>query len=355
MGIVVGAVESATDSEIGVPTVVLGVVLALVAVGAYANRCRNAGAVDRARRQWAGWGVVVAVLIMLVGEILNLLLEWPPSPGAVALVATVLIPVSLTLSSWDSLAVRATVCWCRRSSSRVSSRSSRWSTCSSCSVSATCPTTKRATCSGSRSWRRSSRRSWRSPARRSLDEMARRRVYGERRSPDEAIQTFGSRMSRAVPMDEILLQLAESLKLSMQLETAEVWTGNDGVLERVVSAPERADAGSSCPRRSCRSSAARVSGNAWLQVWVPSLVADRGECLVRVAPVVHSGLLLGLIVAERKAGLRAVHRRVGARAHRVRAPGWPRVAQRPTRLRVAGSLESCSSATRSSRPPGCAS
>ena len=113
--IVVGAAESATDSEIGVPTVALGVVLALVAVGAYANRCRNAGAVDRARLQWAGWGVVVAVLIMLVGEILNLLLEWPPSPGAVALAATVLIPVSLTLSSWDSLAVRSTVCWCRRS------------------------------------------------------------------------------------------------------------------------------------------------------------------------------------------------------------------------------------------------
>ena len=138
------------------------------------------------------------------------------------------------------------------------------------------------------------------PARRSLDEVARRRVYGDRRSPDEAIQTFGSRMSRAVPMDELLLQLAESLKLSMQLVTAEVWTGTDGVLERVVSVPDRG------PRRLVLSkeelpvvTRARVSGNAWLQVWVPSLVADRGDCVVRVAPVVHSGILLGLIVAER--------------------------------------------------------
>ncbi len=138
------------------------------------------------------------------------------------------------------------------------------------------------------------------PARKSLDEMARRRVYGDRRSPDEAIQTFGSRMSRSVPMDELLLQLAESLKLSMQLATAEVWTGSDGVLERVVSVPDRG------PRRLVLSaeelpvvSRARVSGNAWLQVWVPALVADRGECVVRVAPVVHSGSLLGLIVAER--------------------------------------------------------
>jgi signal transduction histidine kinase len=101
-------------------------------------------------------------------------------------------------------------------------------------------------------------------------------------------------------MDELLLQLAESLKASMQLETAEVWTGSDGVLERVVSVPERGH------RRLVLSaeelpvvSRARVSGNAWLQVWVPGLMEGRGESVVRVAPVVHSGELLGLIVVER--------------------------------------------------------
>jgi signal transduction histidine kinase len=101
-------------------------------------------------------------------------------------------------------------------------------------------------------------------------------------------------------MDELLLQLAESLKASMQLEAAEVWTGSDGVLERVVSVPDR---GVSRLVLSAEElpvvSRARVSGNAWLQVWVPALVQDRGECVVRVAPVVHSGELLGLIVAER--------------------------------------------------------
>ena len=80
-------------------------------------------------------------------------------------------------------------------------------------------------------------------------------------------------MSRVVPMDELLLQLAESLKLSMQLVAAEIWTGTDGVLDRVVSVPDRG------PRRLVLSAEelpvvarARVSGNAWLQVWVPSLV-----------------------------------------------------------------------------------
>ncbi len=195
------------------------------------------------------------------------------------------------------------------------------------------------------------------PARRSLDEFARRRVYGERRSPDEAIQTFGSRMSRAVPMDELLLQLAESLKLSMQLVTAEVWTGSDGVLERVVSVPDRG------PSRLVLSqeelpvvTRARVSGNAWLQVWVPGLVADRGECVVRVAPVVHSGILLGLIVAERAPDaipftdeservLTELARQVGLA-----------LAQRPARLRAAGEPRDPPGAQRrSSRPPGCAS
>jgi signal transduction histidine kinase len=298
--VAVGAAGSATDSAIGVPTVVLGGVLLAIAVAFYGQRCRNAGAVERARLQWAGWGVVVGALIVLVAEILNLLLEWPPSPGAVALAASALIPISLTLSSWDSLAVRidrllvhtivvsglvsiVAVVYLLVVLGLGDAPDAEARDLLGLSIVAAVLATIIAL-----------------PARHSLDEIARRRVYGDRRSPDEAIQTFGSRMSRAVPMDELLLQLAESLKLSMQLETAEVWTGADGVLERVISVPDRG------PRKVVLSkeelpvvSRARVSGNAWLQVWVPSLVADRGECVVRVAPVVHSGILLGLIVAER--------------------------------------------------------
>jgi signal transduction histidine kinase len=298
--IAVGLIEDADEAEIGLPTVILGTVLLLIALGAYANRCRNAGAVERARLQWAGWGVVVAALIVLVAEILHLLLDWPPSPAAVALAATTLIPIALTLSSWESLAVRIDrllvhtmviaglvtivaviyliVVLGLGDAPDDDARDLLGLSMVAAALAAVVAL----------------------PARKSLDEVARRRVYGDRRSPDEAIQTFGSRMSRSVPMDELLLQLAESLKLSMQLATAEVWTGSDGVLERVVSVPDRG------PRRLVLSaeelpvvSRARVSGNAWLQVWVPGLVADRGECVVRVAPVVHSGALLGLIVAER--------------------------------------------------------
>ena len=46
------------------------------------------------------------------------------------------------------------------------------------------------------------------------------------------LRTFGSRLTRAIPMDELLLQLAESLRKTMALTSAEVYTGTGEVLER---------------------------------------------------------------------------------------------------------------------------
>src|SRR5438874_2466246 len=45
-----------------------------------------------------------------------------------------------------------------------------------------------------------------------------------------------------------------------------------------------------------------VPGPAWLRVWLPQLLESRADADVRVAPVVHSGELLGLIVVQRAAG-----------------------------------------------------
>ena len=53
------------------------------------------------------------------------------------------------------------------------------------------------------------------PARRRLEEFAERHVDGLGRTPDDALKTFAGRMTRAVPMDELLLQLAESLQSAM--------------------------------------------------------------------------------------------------------------------------------------------
>jgi signal transduction histidine kinase len=140
------------------------------------------------------------------------------------------------------------------------------------------------------------------PARRRIEEWANERVYGERHAPDEALRTFGARLSRAVPMDELLLQLVESLRKTMHLAAAEIWTGADGRLTRAVSVPDRPRA-TLVLRGEARSVATRAhaQGNAWLQVWLPELLAGRDDRLVRSVSVAHLGELLGLIVLERRA------------------------------------------------------
>jgi signal transduction histidine kinase len=141
------------------------------------------------------------------------------------------------------------------------------------------------------------------PARERLTVFANKLVYGEQRAPDDALRTFGSRLSRAIPLDELLLQLAESLRKSLDLRAAEVWTGSGRLLERSVSVPNRSaiqlrlgEAEEPVVAR------AGVSGPAWLSVWLPQLLEGRDGAALRVAPITHSGELLGLIVVERAPG-----------------------------------------------------
>ena len=55
------------------------------------------------------------------------------------------------------------------------------------------------------------------PVRARFVDSATRFVYGSREAPDEVLRTFGSRLTRAIPMDELLLQLAESLRKRIKL------------------------------------------------------------------------------------------------------------------------------------------
>jgi signal transduction histidine kinase len=140
------------------------------------------------------------------------------------------------------------------------------------------------------------------PARDRLVASATRFVYGAKEAPDETLRTFGSRLTRAIPMDELLLQLAESLRKTMMLSSAEVYTGAGDVLERVAAVP---DTGSRSVVVTARERAvvtrAGVSGNAWASVWLPAVLDGRVQVQIRVAPVSHAAELLGLIIAERPA------------------------------------------------------
>jgi hypothetical protein len=137
------------------------------------------------------------------------------------------------------------------------------------------------------------------PTRARLRELAMGWAGLRRRPARTVLETFGTRMSRAVPMDELMLQLTETLRATMGPSGAEVWTGSDGVLERTVAVPERPRTRITlaAPELAAVSSA-RVSGNAWAEVWLPQVLPDEG--VVRVAPMTHLGDLLGLLVAIRR-------------------------------------------------------
>ncbi|CAN5184064.1 hypothetical protein BH20ACT16_BH20ACT16_16280 [soil metagenome] len=115
-----------------------------------------------------------------------------------------------------------------------------------------------------------------------------------------ALETFGARMTRAVPMDELLLQLAETLRGSIAAGGAEIWTDTDGTLDLSVAVPEH-------PRPSLVLDAheralvahTRVAGTTWMRVWIPALLTGRESSAIRVAPIAHLGELLGLIVVSR--------------------------------------------------------
>ena len=141
------------------------------------------------------------------------------------------------------------------------------------------------------------------PARERLAETANRLVYGERHPPDEVLRTWGSRLSRSIPMDELLLQLAESLRKMLR---AAPGRGLDRHARARSSWPCRCP---TAPRRALHLgpeeqpvvTRAGVTGNAWLEVWLPALLEDRPPSQLRVAPASHSGELLGLLVVERAA------------------------------------------------------
>jgi signal transduction histidine kinase len=163
-----------------------------------------------------------------------------------------------------------------------------------------------------------------------LRRFATRVLGGERGSPDEVLHTFGAGVTKAISLDELLLQLAEALRRTLALTSAEVWTGSSGLLQRTASDP---DVGSAslildAAERTVIERAG-VVGPAWLGTWLPSLLTGREEEQLRAVPITHSGDLLGLIVVERGKGeerftvadeqaLTALARQMGIALHNVR-------------------------------------
>ena len=127
-------------------------------------------------------------------------------------------------------------------------------------------------------------------------------VGGPAEGAEQVLTGFSARMSRAIPMDELLLQLVESLQATIAPAGAEVWVGEEGTLSRTVSVPHSAVARLDLDTDTRRViGAARIGGRAWVSVWLPALLGDRSTVDIRVVPLAHLGTLLGLLVVRRPA------------------------------------------------------
>jgi signal transduction histidine kinase len=134
-------------------------------------------------------------------------------------------------------------------------------------------------------------------------ELAQTLTGARRPSPETVAATFRSRLTRALPLDEILLQLVESLRESLVLDAAEVWTGSNGVLERSVADPELPPARQELtPDEESVVVRTGVGGTSWAQTWLPAVTAGREDSVLRVAAAASGGELLGLLVVSREPG-----------------------------------------------------
>lgn len=281
------------------PLVALWIAPLLALVPAH-FRYRRSAAVERRRLQWFGWSIALAVEVVIVSAALTALTDWPGHTVEVALIASMLVPLSLVAATVTGIAARVD-----RLLTRTVSLIGLTAVLIIAYAAALAAFGKRPS-GGERSLLLLSMLAAAAatiayqPASSWLTERANRFVYGERLSPDEALRTWGSRLSRAIPMDELLLQLVEALRKSMRLTSAQVWTGAVGHLQLTASVPHRDDTALHIePVELAVVARSGVSGGTWLDIWLPQLVSRSSGGSVRVAPIVHGGELLGLIVGER--------------------------------------------------------
>lgn len=276
-----------------------------VAVGLIGSQRRYAKAfgVERQRMQWFGWAVAVGTEFVLVALATRVLWDWPTRYALVLGLATVPVALSVAMGSSNRLATRVD-----RMLAHTVSFAGLTGVVVACYLLIVVGLGRTPT-HGERSLLILSMAAAAvaallyGPARTRITAFANRLVYGEREAPDTVLRTFGNRLSRAVPMDELLLQVAESLRKTLGLAVAEVWTGSAGMYERSVSDPDSPVRQLKLsPEETTVVARAGVSGNAWIKVWLPGVLDGREDWVVRLAPATHSGQVLGFVVVARRPG-----------------------------------------------------
>jgi signal transduction histidine kinase len=330
----VGAAVAAAvtyGGSVHAPLVAAEVTVAFVVGGlGFAERFGRVGAQEQRHMKWLALGALTAAWGSLAVGILWVLVEWPPSPGIWAVGWTVAIPIALMLDASSNVSPAVDGVFAHA--------------VSLAGLSAIVAGVYVAVVIG---LGRAPRHEERTllvlsmaaaalaallyiPARTRLRRLASRLAYGGRPTSEDVLRTFGTRMSRSIPLDELLLQMTESLRSAFALRSAEMWTTTAGRLELAASDPDS-------PRppialgqtEEATVSRAGLSGPAWARLWLPGILEGREEAALRLAPVTHSGELLGLLVAERHAEAKAfdseedralaeLARQIGLALHNVR-------------------------------------
>lgn len=139
-----------------------------------------------------------------------------------------------------------------------------------------------------------------------------------RKHPQEVVRLFGSRMTRATPLEDLLLQLVELLRDRLGVSAAEVWIGTNGHVRRAVAIPHAAPPRGVIMVEDPRVvAAADVRANAWISTWIPELLDSRDDACVRVAPAASNGELHGLLVIVRERDFAAAEERALAELGRL--------------------------------------
>ncbi|MGD9988744.1 GAF domain-containing sensor histidine kinase, partial [Pseudonocardia sp.] len=138
---------------------------------------------------------------------------------------------------------------------------------------------------------------------------ARMSLLGTRRSPDELLADFAERAGRGTPVDDLLRRLAETMRRDWRLSSVQIWTGVPDApgLHRGLVVPEPyEELPPPAPLDATEMATlerAGVAGPGWLRLWLPRLLAehdaDGTTTQLRLAPAVHGGRVLALVVVER--------------------------------------------------------
>src|ERR1019366_8896760 len=297
--LVVGTFLAATGRALTLWPVALVWTLAIFsAVPSVHVRYAGASAAGRQRVQGLGAGVVLATIVAMVIGTLHLLVAWPTQVAVTLIGAFAIVPLGLVMGSRQFasrldrflvhllvvlgmvLVMAASYLVALRGFGKAptvsSARAVLWWSMLAAAIAVVAYLSLR----------------------RRFERVANSLTYGAREAPDEVVRTFGTRLTRAIPMDELLLQLVESLRKTLTLASAQIYTGTGEILELAVSAPDvakRSFAVSGDERTVI--ARAGVSGNA-----CASVSAGRPNAPLRVAPISHGGELLGIIVVTRVEG-----------------------------------------------------